>query len=197
MGAYSPAPVVDDAMHDRIMNEVILPTVKGMKSDGHRYRGFLYAGVMIGEDGVPRVLEYNCRFGDPETQPIMMRLESDLVELCLAAVDGELYGKGVEWDPRASLGVVMAAGGYPGSYNKGDVMTGLDDVDDAHTKVFHAGTADQAGNVVTSGGRVLCVVGLGSTVEEAQEYAYRGVNKIKWKDVYFRTDIGHRAINRV
>ena len=196
MGAYSPAPIVDDAMHERIMNEVIVPTVKGMKSDGHRYRGFLYAGVMIGKDGVPRVLEYNCRFGDPETQPIMMRLQSDLVELCMAAVDGDLYGREVEWDSRAALGVVMVAGGYPDSYNKGDVISGLQTVDDEVTKVFHAGTTDQEGAILTSGGRVLCVVGLGASVAEAQQVAYQGVSKIMWENAYYRTDIGHRAIDR-
>ena len=196
MGAYSPAPVVDQVMHDRIMNQVIIPTVKGMKSDGHRYRGFLYAGVMIGEDGVPRVLEYNCRFGDPETQPIMMRLQSDLVELCLAAVDGELDSKDVVWDSRASMGVVLAAGGYPDSYHKGDVITGLDAVDNQHTKVFHAGTAIENDQVVTNGGRVLCVVGLGNSIGEAQKTAYEGVKKISWDRVYFRNDIGHRAINK-
>jgi phosphoribosylamine--glycine ligase len=196
MGAYSPAPVIDEAMHDRIMNEVIMPTVKGMKKDGHRYRGFLYAGVMIGEDGVPRVLEYNCRFGDPETQPIMMRLQSDLVDLCMAAVTGDLYTREIEWDTRASLGVVMAAGGYPDSYDKGDVISGLDQVDDPQTKVFHAGTSEVDGNVVTNGGRVLCVVGLGETVAEAQKVAYQGVEKISWDNVYYRTDIGHRAIKR-
>ena len=196
MGAYSPAPVVDAAMHDRIMNEVIIPTVKGMNSDGNRYRGFLYAGVMIGDDGIPKVLEYNCRFGDPETQPIMMRLQSDLVELCLAAVDGELASKSADWDTRASMGVVLAAGGYPDSYNKGDVISGLDNVDDDSTKVFHAGTVFKGDDVVTSGGRVLCVVGLGDTVADAQATAYKGVSKINWNDVYFRTDIGYRAINR-
>ncbi|MCW8962237.1 MAG: phosphoribosylamine--glycine ligase [Gammaproteobacteria bacterium] len=196
MGAYSPAPVVDAAMHDRIMNEVIIPTVKGMNSDGNRYRGFLYAGVMIGDDGIPKVLEYNCRFGDPETQPIMMRLQSDLVELCLAAIDGELASKSADWDTRASMGVVLAAGGYPDSYNKGDVISGLDNVDDDSTKVFHAGTVFKGDDVVTSGGRVLCVVGLGDTVADAQATAYKGVSKINWNDVYFRTDIGYRAINR-
>ena len=196
MGAYSPAPVVDQVMHDRIMNEVIIPTVKGMKADGHRYRGFLYAGVMIGEDGVPKVLEYNCRFGDPETQPIMMRLQSDLVELCLAAVDGELDLKEVDWDPRTSLGVVIAAGGYPDSYNKGDVISGLKSVDNENTKVFHAGTEIVDDKVVTSGGRVLCVVGLGDSVIEAQATAYEGVRKVKWENMYFRTDIGHRAVSR-
>jgi len=196
MGAYSPAPVVDAAMHDRIMNEVIIPTVKGMNADGNRYRGFLYAGVMIGDDGIPKVLEYNCRFGDPETQPIMMRLQSDLVELCLAAVDGELASKSADWDTRASMGVVLAAGGYPDSYNKGDVISGLDIVDDDSTKVFHAGTVFKGDDVVTGGGRVLCVVGLGDTVADAQAIAYKGVSKVNWNDVYFRTDIGYRAINR-
>lgn len=196
MGAYSPAPVVDDAMHERIMDEVILPTVRGMSSDGYRYRGFLYAGVMIDDKGTPNVLEYNCRFGDPETQPIMMRLKSDLVDLCMAAVNGELAGKHSEWDERAALGVVMAAGGYPGSYEKGDVITGLDEVDDDVTKVFHAGTNMDGENVVTNGGRVLCVVGLGKTVKAAKTKAYAGVKKIDWENVYYRPDIGHRAINR-
>ena len=196
MGAYSPAPVVDRAMHERIMQEVIMPTVRGMKSDGHRYRGFLYAGVMIGEDGVPRVLEYNCRFGDPETQPIMMRLHSDLIKLCLAAVDGELDGKETEWDSRASLGVVMAAGGYPDSYDKGDVITGLDSADSEQVKVFHAGTTLRGDDVVTNGGRVLCVVGLGEDVGTAQAAAYQGVKQVGWNNAYYRTDIGYRAINR-
>jgi len=196
MGAYSPAPIVDQAMHDRIMNEVIIPTVKGMKADGHRYRGFLYAGVMIGKDGVPKVLEYNCRFGDPETQPIMMRLQSDLVELCLAAVEDDLSSKDVVWDSRASMGVVLAAGGYPDGYDKGNVITGLDAANDRHTKVFHAGTAMNDDEIVTNGGRVLCVVGLGNSVAEAQATAYEGVSKINWKNMYYRTDIGHRAINQ-
>lgn len=196
MGAYSPAPVVDAAMHERIMQDVILPTVKGMNQDGNRYRGFLYAGVMIGEDGVPRVLEYNCRFGDPETQPIMMRLQSDLVELCMAAVNGELAGKVTVWDERASLGVVMAAGGYPESYDKGDVISGLAEVDNRDTKLFHAGTQYDGQDVVTQGGRVLCVVGLGASVADAQRTAYEGVRKIDWNNVYYRTDIGHRAISR-
>lgn len=196
MGAYSPAPVVDEAMHERIMNEVILPTVKGMNTDCCRYRGFLYAGVMIDDKGTPNVLEYNCRFGDPETQPIMMRLKSDLVELCLAAVDGELASQTIEWDERASLGVVMAAGGYPDKYNKGDVISGLEEVDDENTKVFHAGTALEENNIVTNGGRVLCVVGLGDTVKKAKATAYEGVKKISWENAYYRTDIGHCAIKR-
>ena len=196
MGAYSPAPVVTEAMHQRIMNEVIWPTVRGMAADGHPYTGFLYAGVMITADGTPKVLEYNCRFGDPETQPIMLRLQSDLVELVEAALGKKLDQVQARWDPRASLGVVMAAGGYPGSYNKGDVISGLPDSGSGETKVFHAGTAQSNGDVVTSGGRVLCVTALGITVAEAQQRAYEVVKKINWKDVYYRTDIGYRAVAR-
>ncbi|AKE53035.1 phosphoribosylamine--glycine ligase [Kangiella geojedonensis] len=198
MGAYSPAPVVTAEMHDRIMEQVIVPTVEGMAAEGHPYTGFLYAGVMIDSDGVPKVLEYNCRFGDPETQPIMSRLNSDLVELCLTAIDGKLDTATADWDPRAAIGVVMAAGGYPESYPKGDVISGLDAVNDINTigKVFHAGTAEKDGNIVTSGGRVLCVVALGDSVTEAQAKAYQAVDKITWDKVYYRTDIGHRAIAR-
>lgn len=198
MGAYSPAPVVTAEMHDRIMEQVIVPTVEGMAAEGHPYTGFLYAGVMIDSDGVPKVLEYNCRFGDPETQPIMSRLNSDLVELCLIAIDGKLDTATADWDPRAAIGVVMAAGGYPESYPKGDVISGLDAVNDISTigKVFHAGTAEKDGNIVTSGGRVLCVVALGDSVTEAQAKAYQAVDKITWDKVYYRTDIGHRAIAR-
>lgn len=194
MGAYSPAPVVTPEMHDRIMQQVIIPTVEGMAAEGHPYTGFLYAGVMIDADGVPKVLEYNCRFGDPETQPIMSRLQSDLAELCLAALDGKLDTATAEWDSRAAVGVVMAAGGYPESYNKGDVIHGLDSVSGA--KVFHAGTAEKDGQIVTNGGRVLCVVALGDSVTEAQAKAYEGVKQINWDKVYYRTDIGHRAIAR-
>ncbi|GAA4347248.1 phosphoribosylamine--glycine ligase [Kangiella taiwanensis] len=198
MGAYSPAPVVTAEMHDRIMEQVIVPTVEGMAAEGHPYTGFLYAGVMIDSDGVPKVLEYNCRFGDPETQPIMSRLNSDLVELCLTAIDGKLDTTTADWDPRAAIGVVMAAGGYPESYPKGDVISGLDAVNDISTigKVFHAGTSEKDGNIVTSGGRVLCVVALGDSVTEAQAKAYQAVDKITWDKVYYRTDIGHRAIAR-
>lgn len=198
MGAYSPAPVVTPEMHDRIMQQVIVPTVEGMAKEGHPYTGFLYAGVMIDSDGVPKVLEFNCRFGDPETQPIMSRLKSDLVELCLTAVDGKLNTTKAEWDPRAAIGVVMAAGGYPDSYPKGDVITGLEAVNDINTigKVFHAGTADKDGKIVTNGGRVVCVVALGDNVTEAQQKAYQAVDKISWDKVYYRTDIGHRAIAR-
>ncbi len=194
MGAYSPAPVVTPEMHDRIMQQVIVPTVEGMAAEGHPYTGFLYAGVMIDKDGVPKVLEYNCRFGDPETQPIMSRLQSDLSELCLAALAGKLDSTSVEWDPRAALGVVMAAGGYPESYPKGDVIHGLDSVSEG--KVFHAGTAEKDGHVVTNGGRVLCVVALGDNVTEAQSKAYKAVRQVSWDKVYYRTDIGHRAIAR-
>lgn len=198
MGAYSPAPVVTPEMHDRIMQEVIVPTVKGMADEGHPYTGFLYAGVMIDSDGIPKVLEYNCRFGDPETQPIMSRLRSDLAELCLSAIAGKLDSTTAEWDPRAAIGVVLAAGGYPDSYPKGDVISGLDQVNAIDTigKVFHAGTANKDGNIVTNGGRVVCVVSLGDTVTEAQRKAYQAVEKISWDKVYYRTDIGHRAIAR-
>lgn len=196
MGAYSPAPVVSEALHRRIMDEVIRPTVRGMAADGRPYSGFLYAGIMITPDGTPKVLEYNVRFGDPETQPILLRLRSDLVELCEAALDGRLDQVQAEWDPRASLGVVLAAGGYPGSYRKGDVIHGLDRVQGDDVKVFHAGTALEDGKVVTSGGRVLCVCALGDDVAAAQARAYQAVDRISWKDMYYRRDIGHRAIGR-
>lgn len=194
MGAYSPAPVVTPALHDRVMREVIEPTVRGMALEGMPYTGFLYAGLMIDRDGNPKVLEYNVRFGDPETQPIMLRMKSDLVELCLAAVDGGLEGRSAEWDPRASLGVVMAAGGYPGDYRKGDVIEGLDLPDPEGVKVFHAGTAERDGKVVTNGGRVLCVCALGDTVADAQRRAYERVAQISWPDAYYRRDIGYRAV---
>ena len=196
MGAYSPAPVVTDEIHQRIMNEVIWPTVNGMAAEGLPYTGFLYAGVMIAADGTPKVLEYNCRFGDPETQPIMLRLKSDLVELVEAALDKRLDQISVEWDARASLGVVLAAGGYPASYSKGDVINGLPDSDAPDAKVFHAGTSESDGKVVTSGGRVLCVTALGETVSAAQRRAYELVKQIDWKGVYYRTDIGYRAVAR-
>ena len=173
-----------------------MPTVNGMASEGHPYVGFLYAGLMIMADGTPKVIEYNCRFGDPETQPIMMRLQSDLVPLCIDACKGQLNGKTIAFDDRAAVGVVLAAGGYPGSYNKGDVISGLDDAAQLDGKVFHAGTALKDGNVVTSGGRVLCATALGNNVTEAQQQAYELVAKINWQDVYYRTDIAHRAIAR-
>lgn len=196
MGAYSPAPVVTPEMHQRIMDEVIRPTVDGMAAEGLPYTGFLYAGVMINADGIPKVLEYNCRFGDPETQPIMMRMRSDLVTHCLAAIDGQLDQEQTQWDDRPALGVVLAAGGYPNDYGKGDVITGLpeDQRDDA--KVFHAGTAEANGEVVTAGGRVLCATALGESVAEAQANAYALARQIHWDGVFFRTDIGYRAIAR-
>ncbi|MFO7785647.1 MAG: phosphoribosylamine--glycine ligase [Thermodesulfobacteriota bacterium] len=196
MGAYSPAPVVTPEVFERIMVEVIEPTVRGMAADGHPYQGFLYAGLMIGGDGVPRVLEYNCRFGDPETQPILLRLRSDLTELSNAALDGTLGRLEAEWDERASLGVVMAAGGYPESYRKGDPISGLPEDEPDDLKVFHAGTAIQDGRVVTSGGRVLCVTALGRSVAEAQSRAYEQARRITWEGAYFRTDIGYRAVAR-
>ncbi|MEA1890575.1 MAG: phosphoribosylamine--glycine ligase [Pseudomonadota bacterium] len=195
MGAYSPAPVVADEMHQRIMNEVILPTIEGMKELGRPYTGFLYAGVMIDAAGTPNVLEYNCRFGDPETQPIMMRLQSDLAWLCDMALDGKLDKVTAQWDERKALGVVLAAGGYPDNYSKGDVIDTLpENTEDMH--IFHAGTAKQGDNQVTSGGRVLCVTALGDTVTEAQHRAYEAVKLVHWDNVYYRTDIGHRAISR-
>ena len=197
MGAYSPAPVVTDEVHQRTMERIIWPTVKGMAAEGNTYTGFLYAGLMIDKQGNPKVIEFNCRFGDPETQPIMLRMKSDLVELCLAACEGKLDEKTSEWDERASLGVVMAAGGYPGDYRTGDVIHGLplEEVEDG--KVFHAGTklADDE-QVVTSGGRVLCVTALGLTVAEAQKRAYALMTDIHWDDCFCRKDIGWRAIER-
>lgn len=196
MGAYSPAPVITPEIHGRVMDEIILPTLRGMAEDGTPYTGFLYAGLMILPDGTPKVLEFNCRLGDPEAQPILLRLRSDLVELCLAALQGRLDQVDAEWDPRAALGVVMAAGGYPFDYRKGDLLEGLDRVHAPGAKVFHAGTALAGQKVLTAGGRVLCVNALGSTIAEAQRNAYHLVGKIHWPGVYYRTDIGHRAIDR-
>lgn len=197
MGAYSPAPVVTPDVHNWVMDHVIEPTVQGMAAEGHPYTGFLYAGLMIAPDGTAKVLEYNCRFGDPETQPIMMRLQSDLVELCLAACQGELAEQVIDFDPRATVGVVMAAGGYPEGYAKGKVIHGLQDADTSDTKVFHAGTKrEENGDIVTAGGRVLCVTAIADSVSLAQQKAYAGVSKISWEDVYYRTDIAHRAIAR-
>ncbi len=195
MGAYSPAPVVTEAMHNAIMEQVIVPTVEGMAAEGNPYTGFLYAGIMVSPEGVPKVLEYNCRFGDPETQPIMSRLQSDLPELCLTALEGNLDKATAKWDQRSAIGVVLAAGGYPNSYDKGDVISGLDS-EIADTKIFHAGTKKQDDNVVTSGGRVLCVVALADSVTEAQKLAYQRVDTIDWSNVYYRNDIGHKAIAR-
>ncbi|WP_396587626.1 phosphoribosylamine--glycine ligase [Bermanella sp. R86510] len=198
MGAYSPAPVVTKDVHDRIMQEVIIPTVEGMKTEGNDYTGFLYAGLMIDESGEAKVIEYNCRFGDPETQPIMMRMQSDLVELCLAAFEENgLAGKSADWDERAAIGIVLAAGGYPASYNKGDVIQGLPKTETAGEKVFHAGTLLNAQQqVTTNGGRVLCATALGNTVSEAQQQAYKLAQSISWDGCFYRSDIGYRAIAR-
>ena len=196
MGAYSPAPVVTPEIHQRVMDEVIMPTLRGMAAEGNDYTGFLYAGLMIDASGAPRVIEFNCRFGDPETQPIMMRLESDLCQLCDAALDGQLAAATPRWDPRPAIGVVMAAGGYPGSYQSGKAISGLDLATDANCKVFHAGTRNQSGQTVTSGGRVLCVTALGDTLQQAQQRAYAGVARIDWQDAFYRNDIGWRALQR-
>jgi phosphoribosylamine--glycine ligase len=196
MGAYSPAPVVDAITHERIMNEVILPTVRGMAAEGAAYTGFLYAGLMIDSEGNPRVIEFNCRFGDPETQPILMRLRSDLLFLCNLALDGELDRAVVDWDTRCAIGVVLAAGGYPGSYRKGDVIRGLDAPVPEEVKVFHAGTRENGDEVVTSGGRVLCVTALGDDIRIAQERCYQAVDAICWEDMALRRDIGWRALAR-
>lgn len=197
MGAYSPAPVVTPEVDARIMEQVILPTVRGMAAEGNAYTGFLYAGLMIDAAGNPKVIEYNCRFGDPETQPIMLRLTSDFAELCLAGAEGRLAGQRCEWDSRAAVGVVLAAGGYPGSYRKGDVIHGLAAAETTGCKVFHAGTAQNAqGDIITAGGRVLCVTALGDSVSAAQQQAYQGVNAIHWDGVECRRDIAFRAIAR-
>ena len=196
MGAYSPAPVVTDLVYERVMERIIEPTIAGMTKDGMPYTGFLYAGLMIDADGNPRVIEFNCRFGDPETQPIMMRLKSDLGDLCSAAIRGVLNDSSVEWDPRPALGVVLAAGGYPGNYDKGHAIHGLLTDQPKHTKIFHAGTAQKDDQVVTSGGRVLCVTALGDTIQDARENAYNGVDTIQWQDMLYRRDIGWRAIDR-
>ncbi|OCH12158.1 MULTISPECIES: phosphoribosylamine--glycine ligase [unclassified Aliivibrio] len=196
MGAYSPAPVVTPEIHNRILEEVIYPTVRGMDAEGAPYTGFLYAGLMIDADGTPKVIEYNCRFGDPETQPIMMRMESDLVELCLMAIDEKLDEAESKWDPRASIGVVLAAGGYPADYAKGDIIS-LPTTEVEGQKIFHAGTKNNdVGDVVTNGGRVLCATALGNTVLEAQERAYELTKQVSWNGMFHRNDIGYRAIAR-
>lgn len=196
MGAYSPAPVVSAEIHQRVMDEVIYPTVKNMKAEGNVYTGFLYAGLMIMPDGQPKVIEFNCRFGDPETQPIMMRLESDLVELCLAACDQKLNTVSSKWSEQAALGIVLAAEGYPGDYRKGDVITGIESVTGQGEKVFLAGVAEQNGEFVSNGGRVLCVTALGKTVAQAQEKAVTQAEAIQWPGRFYRRDIGYRAIAR-
>ncbi|HEY2686524.1 MAG TPA: phosphoribosylamine--glycine ligase [Steroidobacteraceae bacterium] len=196
MGAYSPAPLVDSSLHERIMREVIEPTLLGLQKDGIDYSGFLYAGLMVADDGTPNVLEFNCRFGDPETQPVLSRLKSDLIDLCEAALEDRLDAARADWDTRAALGVVMAAGGYPESYRKGDAIEGLEAAARLPGKVFHAGTCEAEGKVVTNGGRVLCAVGLGETVASAQRQAYALVDAIHWNLVQYRRDIGYRAIER-
>ncbi len=196
MGAYSPAPVVTDEIYQRIMERVINPTVAGMAADGNEYLGFLYAGLMISPEGDVNVVEFNCRFGDPEAQPVMMRLQSDLPQLCLAAIERKLDQCTADWDPRCAVGVVLAAGGYPLDYNKGDEIHGLDRATADNQKVFHAGTKLSDGKVVTNGGRVLCATALGETVSAAQASAYELVKQIDWNKVYYRTDIAHRAIER-
>lgn len=196
MGAYSPAPVVTAEVHKRVMDEVIWPTVKGMAAEGNLYTGFLYAGLMIDKSGAPKVIEFNCRFGDPETQPIMLRLQSSLLLLIEAAQAKALNIVEAQWDPRPSLGVVMAAGGYPSNYAKGDVIKGLDQAATTDGKVFHAGTALKDGQIVTSGGRVLCATALGETVQQAQQNAYALAAKVDWQGCFYRKDIGYRAIAR-
>ncbi len=195
MGAYSPAPIVTDAVETLVMQNIIMPTVRGMAEEGARYTGFLYAGLMIDSNGDARVLEFNCRFGDPETQPIMMRLQSDLVEHCLAACDGRLSGQTASWDHRYGVGVVLAASGYPGSYARGELIRNIP-AEQKSSKVFHAGTlADPQGNVISNGGRVLCVVCLGDNVEAAQQKTYDLIAEIDWETAYYRTDIGSKAFS--
>ncbi|HDZ09376.1 phosphoribosylamine--glycine ligase [Pseudohongiella sp.] len=198
MGAYSPAPVVTRDVHERIMAEVIMPTVRGMAAEGNPYTGFLYAGVMISPQGAVNVIEFNCRFGDPEAQPVMMRLQSDLAALCEAALDKRLHEVEANWDDRASIGVVLASGGYPEAYDKGIPIHGLEATtgNERNAKVFHAGTALKDGKVVTNGGRVLCAVALGDTVTQAQKAAYELADRISWDKMACRRDIGYRAITR-
>ena len=196
MGAYSPAPVVTPEIHQRVMERIIMPTVRGMAAEGNVYTGFLYAGLMIDAAGNPKVIEFNCRFGDPETQPIMLRMQSDLVELCLAGCAGELNQKEAVYDSRAAVGVVLAAANYPGEPQKGDVIHGLDAGNNVDIKLFQAGTAEQNGQVVTNGGRVLCATALGHTVLEAQQKAYELAKQVSWNGLFYRSDIGYRAIAR-
>jgi phosphoribosylamine--glycine ligase len=196
MGAYSPAPVVTDAVHALVMRSVILPTVEGMIAEGSPYKGFLYAGLMIDKQGHPKVIEFNCRFGDPETQPIMLRLRSDLASLCVLACQGKLDEATISFDPKAAVGVVLAAGGYPRGYGKGKVIAGLDSISPKMGKVFHAGTEIKDGQTVTSGGRVLCATALGETVTAAANNAYNIAERISWDNMFYRKDIGYKAISR-
>ncbi len=193
MGAYSPAPRVDDALHQAIMQQVMIPTVKGLAKEDRAFTGFLYAGIMVDPNGTPKVLEFNVRFGDPETQPILFRMKSDLPQLCLAALDQQLDQASVDWDSRFCVGVVMAAGGYPDTYEKNKVIDGLA-LDITDSKVFHAGTKIEGITIVSNGGRVLCVCALAPTLQAAQELAYRRVDNITWDNMYFRRDIAHRAL---
>ena len=196
MGAYSPAPVVTEAVYQKIMDQVIIPTVDGMAADGNDYVGFLYAGLMVSTDGDISVVEFNCRFGDPEAQPVMLRLQSDLPQLCLAALEQSLDQQTTQWDSRCAVGVVLASGGYPASYATGVKIEGLDHRCGQHQKIFHAGTAEKDGAVVTNGGRVLCATALGETVSAARAAAYELVDRIQWDNIYFRTDIAYRAMAR-
>lgn len=195
MGAYSPAPVVTEQVNQRIMNEVIYPTVLGMQAEGTPYVGFLYAGLMIDSLGTPKVIEFNCRFGDPETQPIMLRLDSDLAQLCLSACKGKLASEVINFKKEMSVGVVIASGGYPGNYEKHKVISGLDSIPD-DIKVFHAGTYLDEGSIKTNGGRVLCITGLGNSITEACEKVYNAISSIEWEESFYRSDIGYRAIKR-
>ena len=196
MGAYSPASFVDDELQKKIMDEIMLPTVHGMVDEGMPYRGFLYAGLMISDQNEPKVLEFNCRFGDPETQPIMMRLSSDLVELIQSCFDGTIESFPIEWDERSALGIIMASSGYPEKYETGLEINGLDTIDQSYpdVKIFHSGTAIHNGNIITNGGRVICVTALGSDIRQAQKIAYDAVKKVTWNGVYYRTDIGDKAV---
>ena len=197
MGAYSPAPVVTKTVYDRVMEQIIYPTVKGMAAENNEYVGFLYAGLMIDDAGNPKVIEFNCRFGDPETQPIMMRMKSDLVELCDAACDGKLDTKTCEYDERPAVGVVLAAEGYPQSPRKGDVISGLESVAEPGSKIFQAGTKQTDGKIVTSGGRVLCATAMGSDIKEARDNAYKLAETVSWDGMFYRNDIAYRAIARL
>lgn len=194
MGAYSPAPLLTTSLHQRIMQQIIDPTIKGLARRGIRYRGFLYAGLMISESGDPKVLEYNCRMGDPETQPLLFRLQSDLIELCQAALAGHLDRAQIHWDPRPAICVVLAAGGYPDHYRKGEVIEGLDTLTSSNYKVFHAGTQEKNGHVLTNGGRVLGITAMGNDLQTARDTAYNVAKQIHWPNYFYRKDIGHRAL---
>ncbi len=196
MGAYSPAPVIDDAVRARVMERIMRPALEGMAKEGRPFVGFLYAGLMIDDRGEPSVLEFNCRLGDPETQPLLMRMRSDLLELCLRAIGGALDAADIEWAPQPALGVVLAADGYPGAYRKGRDISGLDEATDEHTKVFHAGTQIKQNRAVTAGGRVLCVTSLGEDIAQARQRAYETCRRISWDGVFYRKDIGWRALRR-